>query len=108
MTWRQKYPKLAWLARQSIVRKCSAILEDTVLVLLAILASKFVGAVIDSLFSGWLRESMQTVKGYGLIILYIAFLCELLERVGFWRLLKRLYNLIVKGHSDGSNTILAA
>ena len=109
MTWRREYPKLAWLIRQPAVKKARAILEDLVLVLVAILASKIAGAAIDLLISSpWLREAMQSLKGYGLLVLYTAFLCELLDQVGFWELLKRLYNFLGRGQSNGSNTALVA
>ena len=109
MKWQNKYPRLALLWSIPLVQKTYALFEDLYLWLLALLVAKFGGAAVDSLITDpWLRGSLQTVKGFCLIVFFIALACELLDRIGFWKFLQSQYNFYIKGHSDGVNSILAA
>jgi hypothetical protein len=109
MKWQKQYPKLALVWSIPLVQKTYAFIEDLYLWFLALLVAKLGSWAIDSMITdAWLRDSLEVVKGYCLIVFYVALACELLETLGFWKFLQRQYNVFIKGHSNGINTVLAA
>lgn len=80
------------------VKTALALIEDAALVIIAVLCVKAVGMVVHWVFpSGWVHDSFDVLKGFGVLILYVYF---------FVQLILKLYNAS-KEQSHGAHSVLA-
>ncbi len=94
-----RFPLLSNFLHSPFVRAAAAIIEDALLVMLVLVCARGVGEVLKwAVPSGWVHNTFEALKGFGVLVLYAWFFVELL---------RKLYNAS-KEYSSGSHSVLVA